>query len=212
MGDIKSQLLEILFILPAVTIGFTVHEFSHAFLAVRLGDDTPKLMGRFTLNPIKHIDLVGLMMVMVFGYGWAKPVRYNPAKLKKPIEHSVLIAMAGPVSNLILAILFLLPLKVSLAAGFAILARIMKWMVNFNVMLFVFNLVPLPPLDGSHLIFWAIPERYQTARLAFLRYGYWVLAGLLVLQAFLHIEILPVGTLVRSLTALLYGLFGIRIS
>jgi Zn-dependent protease len=209
MTDIKGQILEILFTLPAVALGFTVHEFSHAFCAVRFGDQTPKLMGRFTLNPIKHLDLIGLMMVIAFGYGWAKPVQYNPANLKKPIEQSVLIALAGPVSNLLLALAFLFPFKYSLAAGIPYLTPILFKLVFFNLMLFVFNLVPLPPLDGSHLVFWAIPERYQAARAAFLKYGYWVLTGIILLQAFLNVEILPIGTMIRSLYLLLCRLAGI---
>jgi len=198
--------------LPAVALGFTIHEFAHAFAAVRFGDQTPKLMGRFTLNPIKHLDLIGLMMVIAFGYGWAKPVQYNPANLKKPIEHSVLIALAGPFSNLVLALLFLFPLKASLAAKIPFLTPILDRMVYFNIMLFIFNLVPLPPLDGSHLVFWAIPERFQAAKTAFLKYGYWVLTGIILLQAFLSIEILPVGTMIRSLYILLFRLFGIPLS
>jgi Zn-dependent protease len=212
-----GQIVGILYLLPAILIGFTAHEFAHAFLAVRFGDDTPKLMGRFTLNPLKHVDPIGLLLVILFGYGWAKPVRYNPANLRKPIEHSVLIALAGPFSNLLLALAFLLPLRLSLLSSLPVLARILYNMVHFNLMLFVFNLLPIPPLDGSHLVFWAIPERFQRARAAYLRYGYWALAAVLLVQAALAqsplaVDILPIGTIIGNLERLLLSLFGIPLS
>jgi Zn-dependent protease len=210
MPELKQEILQILYLLPAVVLGFSVHEFAHAFCAVALGDDTPKLAGRFTLNPFKHIDLIGLAMVLLFGFGWAKPVSYNPQKLKKPIEHSVIIAMAGPVANLVFAVLCMG--MYALAAAFlpaGWLLIILSKMVSINVMLFIFNLVPLPPLDGSHILFWAIPERFQALRQGYLRYGYWALTGIILAQALLNVEILPVGTMIASLTRLLARLFGL---
>lgn len=212
MGDIKSQLMGILYLLPAVVVGFTVHEFAHAFCAVRFGDDTPKIAGRFTLNPLKHVDPIGLAMVLLFGYGWAKPVRYDPAKLRKPIEHSVLISLAGPASNLLLAVLAMIPLKFALPAGIPALTIMLDKMVVLNLMLFIFNLVPLPPLDGSHLVYWAIPERFEGLRRAFLRYGYWALAGILLLQAFLDVDVLPIGRMIESLYRILARLFRIPLA
>ncbi len=210
MNALQSELMEMLYLLPAVIIGFSVHEYAHALFAVRLGDETPRIAGRFTLNPLKHLDPIGLAMVLLFGFGWARPVSYNPANLKKPIEHSVLIALAGPFSNLLLAILCAGLYKVaSLYQPPAPLLIILSKMVSLNAMLFVFNLFPFPPLDGSHLVFWAIPERYQALRLGYLKYGYWLLAGLILAQAFLKVDLLPVGALVRSLIALLSKLFNI---
>lgn len=208
MPDLRAQALRILFLLPAVVVGFTLHELCHAGAAVLLGDDTPRKRKRFSLNPLRHLDPIGLVMVLAFGFGWAKPVEYNPSNLKRPAEHSVLIVMAGPLANLVLALLSALALSLLRGAPPWAIELIVN-MASLNASLFVFNLVPLPPLDGSHLVFWAIPERFQKARLAFLRYGYWVLAGVLLVSAFANLDPFMIGTMSRALLRFLLGLFGL---
>src|SRR5512136_662864 len=102
---LNLSLKELLQVLPAVLIGLTIHELAHAFVALKLGDDTPRMLGRITLNPLKHIDLVGFVLLVVAGFGWAKPVIINRANLKKPVRDDILIALAGPLSNLAFSLL-----------------------------------------------------------------------------------------------------------
>ena len=155
-----------LLVLPGILVGFTVHEFAHAWVALRLGDDTAQQMGRFSLNPIRHIDLIGFILLLTAGFGWAKPVMIDHSKLRRPRRDDVLIAVAGPFSNLALSI-----------AGTALLAlliavlpyrgnQLLTWGLQalnagifVNLGLFVFNLIPIPPLDGSHVALQALNIR-----------------------------------------------------
>lgn len=204
-GGLRSELLAILVSLPAIALGFTVHEAAHAWTAVKLGDPTPKLRGRFTLNPLRHLDPVGIMMILVFRFGWARPVEYNPANLKKPVEHSLLICAAGPLANLLTAALFLVLLLPLTRFAFPFreaVLMVVYQMVWINTSLFLFNLLPLPPLDGSHFLFWAIPTRFQALREGYLKYGYFLLLGIILLQAFTRIQLLPIAAMTDSLIAL----------
>ncbi len=140
-----------------ILVAFPVHEFAHAAAAVALGDDTPKWQGRYTLNPKAHIDPIGAILVLLTGFGWAKPVQWNPANIRMdPKIGSILVALAGPLSNLLLALLTALLLSLDPFA----MPMVSSFLLNFlsiNVLLFVFNLVPVPPLDGSHILFALLP-------------------------------------------------------
>src|SRR5512136_2568000 len=111
---LNLSLKELLQVLPAVLLGLTIHELAHAFIALKLGDDTPKLLGRLTINPIKHIDPIGFILLLVAGFGWAKPVIINRQNLKRPVRDDILIAVAGPLANLLLASVLVAALKVAL--------------------------------------------------------------------------------------------------
>lgn len=204
MNDALQVLVQKLYALPALLIGFTVHECAHAATAVALGDDTPKLAGRYTLNPLRHIDPVGAIMALVFGFGWARPVVYNPSKLRKPVEHSVLISLAGPFANLVTAFACMAALKLADVAGApAFLIELLVVCVQLNAMLFIFNLIPLPPLDGSQLVYWAIPEGRQGLRQAYFKYGYLALMAIVLLGYAAKVDILPLDRLIAGLIKLM---------
>jgi Zn-dependent protease len=168
-------------ILPIVILIFSVifHEVSHGFMADLLGDPTPRLQGRLTLNPIKHIDPIGSIIVPIitslagFTFGWAKPVIYNPYNLKNRRQGEFLIAAAGPAANLAIAIIFSLVIRLT-ASGAAIMTpflEVASYIVLINIVLAVFNLIPLPPLDGSKLFLAFLPTQYGRLRFTLERFG-----------------------------------------
>lgn len=150
-----------------------IHEISHGFMADRLGDPTPRLQGRLTLNPIKHVDPVGSIIVPLitslsgFTFGWAKPVEYNPYNLKNKRQGEFLIAIAGPLSNLFLALIFgtIIRFAISGATFNTPFIEICSYIVIINLVLAIFNLIPLPPLDGSKLLFAWLPNQYGQIRM-----------------------------------------------
>jgi Zn-dependent protease len=155
-------------VLAAIIIAFTVHEFSHALTAELLGDNTPKVLGRLTLNPLSHIHGLGFLLLIVAGFGWGKPVPFNANNLKNPKWGSAIIALAGPFSNLVLAVLsgavlWLLSNNIALSPN-SLLSVFLVFLVQFNIILMLFNLLPIPPLDGSKLLFALIPDRYAQLR------------------------------------------------
>lgn len=148
-----------------VIICVTVHEFAHAIVAIKCGDDTPRLYGRNTLFPLAHIDLIGTVLLplcaIILGVpviGWAKPVPINPYNFNNPKRDEIIVALAGPVANLIFAFIASLPLRVLYIYELDI---ILIRLVQINVILMIFNLLPIPPLDGSRIIMNILPYRYQ---------------------------------------------------
>ncbi len=157
-----------------------IHEVSHGFMADYLGDPTPRLQGRLTLNPLKHIDPIGSILVPLvtfftagFAFGWAKPVVYNPYNLKDKRRGEFLIAVAGPASNLFIALIFGLLIRFGASLSFitAPLLEVVSYVVIINIVLAVFNLIPLPPLDGSKLFLAFLPNQYGRFRLLLERIG-----------------------------------------
>lgn len=161
-------LLAILLTLPAVLIAITFHEYAHAFAATKLGDDTPMLQGRLTLNPMKHVDPVGFALLLFAGFGWGKPVQINPRNFnrKYSIEAGeAIVSVAGPIMNFVLAVVFALiyaalyrfaPTFIITQVG-AIVFDMLLYLVMINIGLGVFNLIPLPPLDGSKILIKFLP-------------------------------------------------------
>ena len=175
-------------IIPAL-ICITFHELSHGFVAYKLGDPTAKDMGRLTLNPIKHIDIFGLIMMAVFGFGWAKPVPVNMMRFKKPKRYMAITALAGPVSNIVLScfVLFIFgmvtkPLGGS-AAGRIVLDMIYRT-AYLSVALAIFNFIPIPPLDGSKVLFSLIPDDMYFKLMRYERYGMIILIVVLSTNVF----------------------------
>lgn len=145
-------------------IVITVHEFSHAFAADHLGDPTPKLAGRLTLNPLSHLDPIGSLLFVLAGFGWGKPVPFDPYNLKSPKKDSALISFAGPLSNIIMAVL------ASILLRFFISDMIYTF-IRLNILLAVFNLIPVHPLDGFRVVAGLLPQKYYPDWLELERYG-----------------------------------------
>jgi Zn-dependent protease len=207
---------ELLKLIPAILVGLTVHELAHAWAALRLGDDTPRRMGRLTLNPLMHIDLIGFVMLVVAGFGWAKPVMINRANLKRPMRDDILIALCGPLSNLLFAVLLVLVLKLVVVLAPSGSGRILQPVASvflvfiaINVSLGLFNLLPIPPLDGSHVVGNMLSLQSAPAAAVYFRYGSYVLLGLILLERLLNIDIIPVGRAVNWVVRLLLRLVGL---
>ena len=168
----------LLSIIPAL-LCITIHELAHGLTAYRLGDNTAKDMGRLTLNPLKHIDIFGLIMMAVFRFGWAKPVPVNMRRFKHPKRYMAITALAGPVSNLIMAIvvLFIYGVTYEILGGVystglkRVILDIIIRAAYLNVALAVFNLVPIPPLDGSKVLFSLISDEAYFKLMAYEKYG-----------------------------------------
>ena len=188
----------------AILIGLTVHELAHSYAALLLGDDTPKRLGRLTLNPIKHIDPIGFVLLLIAGFGWAKPVSINRQNLKHPRMDDTLIALAGPLSNFLLAILLVLILKVVILVvpfnSVDVFESVVSVFISFlaiNIALAVFNLLPIPPLDGSHLISNLLSLRNHSISASYFRYGSIALMVVILLDRITQVDLLPVGRVVR---------------
>lgn len=164
-------------------IAISIHEFAHAFAANYLGDSTAKLQGRLTLNPLSHLDLWGTLLLLFVGFGWGKPVPFNPYNLKNQKFGPAIISIAGPVSNLILVIVFSLVLKYIyplLGLGYEnALFYFLYTLIMINAVLMVFNLLPIPPLDGSKLLFAILPESMDNVKIFLERYGFIILIALI---------------------------------
>jgi Zn-dependent protease len=185
----------------AVTIGLTVHEFAHAWIADRAGDPTPRAMGRVTLNPLAHYDLVGTTAILLFGMGWGKPVPVNKLYFRRPRRDDIWVSLAGIIANLITATAFALPVRLNLAGVYAPTFAII---VELNLILACFNLIPLYPLDGSHVLSNLLPVK-QARKLGefYSRYGLLIL--LLMVSMGGPILGIVVGKPVEVLSSLLLG-------
>lgn len=179
--DIFSNPASLIAFVVVLAITLTVHEAAHAQAAKWLGDDTAELLGRLTLNPLAHLDPLGTLMLFVAGIGWAKPVPVNPLNFQNPRFHNLLVALAGPAANFLLAIIITVltaifqPIPGSLAASTSYM------LISYNIVLMIFNLIPIPPLDGSKILAMFISEE----AFAYLEYyGPYMLIGLIVLGYF----------------------------
>lgn len=147
----------LVFLLVSLVVAITIHEFSHAWMATRLGDGTAKLLGRLTLNPLAHLDIMGTILILLVGFGWGKPVPYNPAHIAKGRFGEMLVAVAGPISNILVATLAALPGRIYLLQHQALpegqIYTFLAVLVTLNIFLAAFNLIPVPPLDGSKILY-----------------------------------------------------------
>ena len=180
----------------AILIVITVHESAHAWMAFRLGDPTAKYEGRISWNPLRHLDLMGTLMLIFVGVGWGKPVHYNPNNLVNPKRDSALIAAAGPFINLLTALVFAIPFKYLYAtAVWPPILHLFMAIIDLSIVLAIFNLLPLPPLDGSKVIGYFIPDKYQRGYRKYLAHGIkwvvlFVVIDFFVLGRFLGFSIL----------------------
>ncbi len=170
-----------LFILISVSliISISIHEFSHAFMSNYLGDSTAKNMGRLTINPKAHLDPIGTFFLLFVGFGWGRPVPFNPHNLKNPKRDSALVSLAGPLSNLILAGLLSLISRLFVVEG--MLWFFLYFLVLYNLMLGFFNLIPLGPLDGNKIVFGFLPNKLAIQWIEFQKYSMYILIIMIAL-------------------------------
>jgi len=210
------DLARILKFLPGIILGLTVHEYCHALVAHMCGDSTSKDQGRVTLNPLKHIDPLGFIMLIFAGFGWAKPVHFNEQNLRNPKTDVIKIALAGPVSNaviaMILSIVFSLissAARVHQTSVMQILSEVFIYAIYINWGLFIFNLIPLPPLDGSHLLlsqFKRFPVLYNGLN----KYGSLLLFGLIIVSFLTKINVFPIWPVIQFFGGGFLSLVGYR--
>jgi Zn-dependent protease len=184
MPNMLPSLNQILFMLPILLVALPVHEFAHAWTANRLGDDTPRLAGRLTLNPLSHLDVIGSFLLLFGGFGWAKPVPINPYALQRRTPAGVMIvAAAGPLSNIALALLVSIPFRLGLvSASSSILVPLLEFFILINLVLFFFNLIPIFPLDGEKVLTFFLPPAGQAFLAQIRPYGPILLAALVILS------------------------------
>ncbi len=200
----SNPLLFIVYII-ALLVAITIHEFSHAYVADRLGDPTPRLAGRLKLNPFVHIDLFGMIFLFIFGFGWGKPVTFDPYNLKDPRKDAALISLAGPISNFILATGLSILLRLFIFLGFPLtstIGPIVAVFIQLNVVLGVFNLLPIHPLDGFKIVGGILPEDRAREWYELERYGLIFLFMLIFPfggSSLLDIIIRPITTFILSL-------------
>ncbi len=212
MFDLAGTIQDLAIRIPVFLLALTIHEFAHGWLANRLGDSTARLQGRLTLNPLAHLDPIGTLAIVLIGFGWARPVPVDPRQLRRPRRDMMLVAAAGPASNLILATAcafcyrmipwgaaglgwawLFLPVRATLRTG-----------VWVNVILAVFNLLPIPPLDGSRVVSGFLPLRHAISYSRLEPYGF-VIIFLLFFTGIMD----PVfGVAVRTLTLALFRMWG----
>ena len=214
MRNLDPQTLVLL--IPVILFALTVHEYAHGIVAYRLGDPTAKQAGRLTLNPLSHLDPVGTIMLFLVGLGWAKPVPVDPRYFANPKRDMLWVALAGPAANMGLALLSGLIIRfvtsdpsayLSGALG-PILISMMVRSLQINLMLAVFNMLPVPPLDGSKIMYSLLPPQYAHWNYNLERYGPMVLLGLVMMGMFTGFSILWlfIGPFVRFFAFLFAGL------
>ena len=180
--------MDVVFLIVILIFSIVVHEVFHAAMANYLGDATAKYAGRLTLNPLKHLDPIGSVIVPVFlilttgtGIGWAKPVPINPFNFRDQKYGSLKTALAGPAANLIIALVFGLIIRFSFGFLPASLLSMFAFIVFINILLAIFNLVPIPPLDGSHILFTFLPYSMQNIKIFLNQFGFFILIFLIFL-------------------------------
>ncbi|MGE5581105.1 MAG: site-2 protease family protein [Bacillota bacterium] len=196
-----QEIVYIILSLPWILLALSFHEFCHAWISFRLGDPTPEAEGRLSLNPLVHIDLLGMVALIFFRFGWAKPVRINVKYYKNPMKGMLLVSLAGPGGNFILALLFALLIRMAQPLGLTSLFNrtvlIQSQLINFNMFLQIgllinlslgfFNLIPVPPLDGSKVLRYFLRGRAGYFYDRFEQFGFFILILLLVVGVFNYV-------------------------
>jgi Zn-dependent protease len=192
-----QSLSQFLLIAPPILLALTIHEVAHGWVAYKFGDPTAKMAGRLTLNPLPHLDVIGTILLFIAHIGWAKPVPVNPAYFKNPKRDLVWVSLAGPASNLLLAFGFGLIFRliphgtIMFSTGYSNMLIIMLiYAVVINLVLAVFNLIPIPPLDGSKILAGFLPREFEALFYQLDRIGPILVVGLVLLGSLLHIPIL----------------------
>ena len=181
----REGLIAFLYTLPALLISLSIHEFAHAWVAYKQGDISQKIRGRLTLDPFKHIDPIGFLCIVLCGVGWGRPVMVDDRNFKNSRKGTMLTALAGPVSNLLLAVLLTLVLKILMMVGVfdnivansisTIFLQMFLYTIEFNIVFGIFNLIPLPPLDGSKVLAYFLPQSLRGIMYTLERYSFIIL-------------------------------------
>ena len=208
----REGLIEFLYFLPALLLSLAIHEFGHAIVAYKLGDRSQKAQGRLTLSPFAHIDWFGFLSIALIGIGWGKPVMVDDRNFEKRGKGNMLVALAGPMFNLGLALVVTILLKILLVVGvfdaiatssvLAIIFNILLLMIQFNIVFAVFNLIPLPPFDGSKVLYYFLPYKAKQWFDKLEQYSIWILILMFITDLHLYI-IAPAYELVWLLISLI---------
>jgi len=207
-----SNITGMIIAIPAVLVAITFHEYAHGKAAYLFGDPTPKYQGRLTLNPIAHLDPIGTLLLFIAGFGWAKPVQVNPFHFRGDRKKiMMLVSLAGPLMNTVLAYLAAVGMQIvgrfyTLGTIAVYLHLFFKLLLFYNVVLAVFNLLPIPPLDGSKILAGVLPERYSSFIYRIEQYG----PLILLLLIFSDVIDLILGSAVRAIIGFLMYLSGIN--
>ncbi len=206
----NDSILQFIILAPPLLLALTVHEFAHGYVAFRLGDPTAQVSGRLTLNPLKHLDPLGTIAFFIFHFGWAKPIPVNPAYFKDQQKDMLWVALAGPATNLALAVISALMVKAVVllaqsipysAMGEAILVPLNSTLIAsvwINLVLCIFNFLPIPPLDGSRILAGILPPGLARSYASIERYGF-ILLILLAVSGVLSKLIMPLINFANSL-------------
>ena len=204
--------LQIALLLPLLLLSLTVHEWAHGKVAFLRGDATAKEAGRLTLNPLKHIDIMGLVMLLMVGVGWAKPVPIDMRRLRAPRRDLVLVSLAGPASNLLIALVVGVAARsyraFVMASGAGLsgpLFQVMVLLTVINGLLFFFNMLPIPPLDGSKVLGMVLQRRHPELTAVYFRYGSYLLIAVLVAQIAFDIPVIPFRSVTRVILGFIAG-------
>jgi len=212
LGLIQNPFIFLAYIV-ALIIGITVHEYAHAWMAHRCGDNTAKFEGRLTLNPLAHLDPMGTVMLFLVGFGWGKPVPINPNNMDKKSDE-LKVAFAGIVTNILLALVLAIPIRIALMQGVLIessaVLSFLNIIIDLNIILAVFNLLPIPPLDGSHLVEYFLNRE---SKYAYQTVGPFILIGVLIAENVTHISVIhPImEPIIRLLSLLVKGSYGLTL-
>lgn len=216
-GDIRGAIISFLLSVPIIILVMSVHEYAHGVVAKKLGDPTAESLGRLTLNPFKHIDIIGFLMFLIIGIGYAKPVPINSRYFKKPKRDMALVGAAGPISNVLMALLFgffmklfylllpFLPMNETSVVAYGYLVQILYYGIAYNVIFAIFNLIPIPPLDGSRILYAFLPSKALLWFQRYEQYFFWGLLGVFLIFNILNINI--IGGVASFFVNLIYKLF-----
>lgn len=194
--------------IPGLIIAIVVHEYAHARVAVAMGDFTPKATGRLTLNPMAHLDPIGLLMLLLCQFGWAKPVMVNPLNFKNYKRGELLVALAGPAVNLITAFLALLILQILATVGVEMttgVRMVFSLIILYNINFAIFNMIPIPPLDGSKVLMSFLPSNLQYKLMSLERYSFIILIFIMMTPILRYI-LIPLQKLILGIFYLILGI------